>query len=97
MKEISAATLKQRMENEDLTLLDVRQPEEWEEFHIEGSIHIPLPDLELRVDELEQLKEKELIVLCLSGARSGQACMFLELSGFENPVNLKGGLMAFQA
>ncbi len=93
---ISADVLKRRIENgEDLVLLDVRRDEEWNEGHLEGAIHIPLHELEDRLSELEPYRDRELIVYCRSGNRSGQACMFLELNGFANPVNLKGGLLAW--
>jgi rhodanese-related sulfurtransferase len=82
------------MENkEELVLLDVRRPDEWEAGHLEGAIHIPLQELEKRMAELDQYRNGEIIVYCRSGSRSSQACMFLEMSGFANPVNLRGGLL----
>ncbi|GMV53237.1 MAG: rhodanese-like domain-containing protein [Chlorobi bacterium] len=93
---ISTDVLKRRIENsEELIILDVRTNEEWDEFHLPGAIHIPLHELESRLSEIECHKDCEIIVYCRSGGRSGQACMFLELSGFCKPVNLKGGISAW--
>lgn len=92
--EISSTALKQRIAaGEDLVLLDVRQPEEHAEQHIPNSILIPLGELPARLDEIEQYRDRELIVYCRSGNRSGQACMFLSMQGFTNPVNLEGGML----
>lgn len=96
MKEITPTDLKARIAaGEDLILLDVRQPEEHAEVHIPNSILIPLGELEERIDELDEYRDKELIVYCRSGNRSGQACMFLDMMGFENTVNLRGGMLSW--
>lgn len=96
MKEITPTDLKARIAaGENLILLDVRQPEEHAEVHIPNSILIPLGELEERIDELEEYRDKELIIYCRSGNRSGQACMFLNMMGFENTVNLRGGMLSW--
>lgn len=96
INEIQPDALKARLAaNENLVLLDVRQPEEHAEKNIPNSILIPLGELPARMAELEQLKDKEIVVYCRSGNRSGQACMFLEMQGFTNPVNLHGGMLAW--
>ncbi|RPI69551.1 MAG: rhodanese-like domain-containing protein [Ignavibacteriae bacterium] len=96
MKEINANDLKARLNaGEKVILLDVRQPEEHEAQHIPNSMLIPLGELEERIDELEEYRDKEIIVYCRSGARSGQACMFLEMLGFEHPINLRGGMLSW--
>jgi rhodanese-related sulfurtransferase len=50
----------------------------------------------MQVDEIEDLKDKEIILYCRSGNRSGQAAMFLESMGFTNTKNLLGGMLAWQ-
>ena len=50
----------------------------------------------MQIDELEDLKDEEVIIHCRSGNRSGQACMFLETLGFKNTKNLAGGMLAWQ-
>ena len=95
-KQISVTELKSRLAaGEHPTILDVRQPEEREEFALDNTMFIPLGDLPERVGELERFRNSELIIYCRSGNRSGQACMFLELSGFAHVVNLTGGLLAW--
>lgn len=94
MEIITAEELKQRLDSgEQLHIVDVREPHEREEFNI-GGIHVPLGDIRaMQVDELENLKDEELIIYCKSGNRSGQACMLLESMGFSNTKNLVGGMM----
>jgi len=93
---ISVEALRARIDaGEQLHILDVRQPEERAEFALEPSLFIPLHELPERVGELEHLRNSELLVYCQSGNRSGQACMFLELSGFSNILNLSGGMLTW--
>ncbi|WP_213508503.1 rhodanese-like domain-containing protein [Paenibacillus faecis] len=93
-KEITADELAQRLERgEDLNIVDVREPVEWEEAHIPGSKHIPLGQLPERFEELD--REKEWFVVCRSGGRSGLACELLTEKGFD-AVNMTGGLLAWR-
>lgn len=95
---ITAAELRTRLDGGDsFVILDVREPEEVHEFAIKPSIHIPLLELAERIVELEPHKNAGLVVYCKSGNRSTQACMFLELSGFTNVTNLRGGILAWLA
>ena len=95
-KEISAQDLKQRLaEKPDTVILDVRQPEEYAERNIEGSILIPLGELPARLGELERFKDQEIIVHCKMGGRSAQACQYLNQQGF-NATNLAGGILAWK-
>lgn len=94
MQELSAKQLKEKIEaGEDVLILDVRRSDERDVRHIANSLHIPLHELEDRIDELEPYKDKEIVVYCRSGNRSAHACMFLKMRGFKNPINLKGGLI----
>ena len=77
---------------EKLSLLDVREPEEWAAGHVAGSKHIPLGQLFERLDELDP--SQETIVICRSGNRSGLACELLSEKGFH-VVNMTGGLNAW--
>ncbi len=96
MIEITTAELKDRLTAGDAPfLLDVRQPEEYAAQHISGSMLIPLGELPGRIDEIEQYRNQEIIVICRSGNRSGQACMFLEMSGFSKATNMRGGMLAW--
>jgi rhodanese-related sulfurtransferase len=97
MQEISVEQLKQRVAaGEKLNVIDVREPDEYKEYNI-GAKLIPLGNiLSMQVDELEDLKNEELIIHCRSGKRSMQACMVLEQMGFTNTVNVTGGVLAWQ-
>ena len=96
MEDITVAELKQRMDNgEELNLFDVREEWEFEEYNI-GAQLIPLPQLPQRINELQALKNEEIILHCRSGARSGQAKEFLKQRGFTNVRNLIGGMVEWQ-
>ena len=97
MTNISVAKLRERMAgNEPLNLLDVREPDERLEFNI-GGVFIPLGQvMTMQTDEIENLKNEEIICYCRSGKRSMQAAMMLETFGFTNVVNLDGGMNAWQ-
>jgi rhodanese-related sulfurtransferase len=97
MPDITSAELKQRQQaGETPTILDVREPWEFEESRIDGSQNVPLGTLPQQLDDLEDYKDQEVIVHCKSGARSSAAKAFLIQQGFTNVRNLEGGIMAFQ-
>ena len=81
---------------ETLHLIDVREPFEYEEFNLGGTL-IPLGEVPSRIQELEHLKEEEIIVHCRSGKRSQTAQQFLLQMGFKNVRNLLGGVLDWQA
>ena len=97
MENITVEELKRRLDaGEKLHIVDVREPHEKADFDI-GGVLIPLGQvLSMQIDEIEDLKDKEVIVYCRSGNRSGQACMFLDAMGFKNTRNLVGGMLAWQ-
>jgi rhodanese-related sulfurtransferase len=97
MDNITVEELKKRLDaGEELHIVDVREPHEHADFNIGGTL-IPLGQvLSMQIDELEDLKEKEVICYCRSGNRSGQACMFLDAMGFKNTKNLVGGMLAWE-
>lgn len=64
------------------TIVDVRTTSEFNSEHVEGSINIPLNQIEARLDELKALKQP-LLLCCLSGGRSGQAQNYLSQQGLE--------------
>lgn len=97
MQNITAEEVKRRMDaGEQLNLVDVREPHENAEFNI-GGILLPLGKVQsMQLDDIEDLKDKEVICYCRSGNRSGQACMFLEMVGFKDVKNLTGGMLGWQ-
>jgi len=97
MENITVEEVKRRMDaGEELHLVDVREPYENADFNI-GGILLPLGEIRsMQIDDIENLKDKEVILYCRSGNRSAQAAMFLETMGFENTKNLVGGVLAWQ-
>ncbi|MCY7352970.1 MAG: rhodanese-like domain-containing protein [Cytophagaceae bacterium] len=93
--DISVEELKERLDKgENLPLLDVRNPDEYEVQNI-GAKLIPLGDLADRLDEIEDWKDEEVIVHCRSGKRSATAQQIMEQAGFTNVRNLTGGMLAW--
>lgn len=94
---ITVEELKSRMDaGEKLNIIDVREPEEYAEFNI-GAKLIPLGKIQsMQIDELEDMKNEEVIIHCRSGKRSMTACLFLETMGFTNTKNLAGGMLEWQ-
>ncbi|KAA6441645.1 rhodanese-like domain-containing protein [Dyadobacter flavalbus] len=94
--DITVEELKERLEKgESLNFYDVREEHEYEEDNL-GAVLIPLGDLPDHLDELEPLKDEEIIIHCRSGARSGKAARFLESQGFSNVRNVTGGILAYR-
>ena len=78
---------------EDVLLVDIRTPAEVAQAAIPGALHIPMHLLPVRASELP--KDKDVILYCRSGARSYHACRFLTENGYDNMVNLRGGIIAW--
>ncbi|MCC7029913.1 MAG: rhodanese-like domain-containing protein [Chitinophagaceae bacterium] len=96
MQHITVQELKRRKDaNETLYVLDVREPSEYAEVNM-GAVLIPLGQVvNGQINEIEDWKNKEVIVHCRSGKRSLTACMVLEQLGFSNTKNLEGGILAW--
>jgi phage shock protein E len=88
----TVATVK---DSEDVYLLDVREQWEYDEAHIPGVTLLPLGEVSNRLDEIP--RDKEVIVTCRSGNRSGQVTDFLRQNGFDNVHNMTGGILDWQA
>ena len=92
--EIDAKGLKAKIDRGDkFTLLDVREPHEYEIAKIPGSVLIPLGDVVKRAGELD--KDADIVVHCKMGGRSAKAIEALKPLGFKNLTNLKGGITAW--
>jgi len=79
---------------EKLTILDVRQPNEYKKGHIPGAVLIPLPELNERIKEIDP--RKPTMVYCAVGGRSRVAAQMLSGNGFEQIYNLSGGIKAWE-
>ena len=94
--DITAEELKERLnKGETPVIIDVREDWDYQEANIAGAKNIPLGALPQRMEELEDLKDQEVIVQCRSGARSATAKAFLQQQGFSNVRNLLGGIQAY--
>ncbi len=93
--DITVEELKQRMEaGQALHLIDVREEYEYDADNINGKL-IPLGDLPDRLDEIEDLKDQEILIHCRSGKRSETAQRYLQSQGFVNVRNVIGGILAY--
>jgi rhodanese-related sulfurtransferase len=79
----------------DAYLLDVRELDEWEAGHAPGAAHLPMMDIPSRMSEVPQ--DREVVVVCRVGGRSGQVVAYLRHQGWENVANLDGGMMGWAA
>ena len=79
---------------DDVLLIDVREQWEYDQAHIPGITLIPMSEIESRLHEIPT--DKEVIVTCRSGNRSGQVTNYLRQSGFNNVHNMEGGIVAWQ-
>lgn len=91
MNDIDPAAAHDLHESGDVILLDVREPDEWQTGHAPGALHIPLGDL-----DPDRVAGSEIVVVCRSGNRSGQAVQRLAASGVA-ARNMAGGMKAWAA
>jgi rhodanese-related sulfurtransferase len=73
-------------------LVDVREQDEWDAGHIDGSVHIPMSQMPDRLDELD--KKTMTIVVCRSGNRSGKVAAWLINRGYD-ALNMTGGMLSW--
>ena len=95
MEEITATELKQRLDRgDDLQIIDVREPKEYEVARLEGTKLIPLGEVVNRMNEIDQTRET--VVHCKGGVRSARAIEALQGAGFAGRlINIKGGITAW--
>lgn len=93
--DINVQELKEKLNNkEEFLFLDVREAHEYEEFNL-GAKLVPLGNVSAELDNFADHKDKEVIVHCRSGARSGMAQQLMQQAGFANVRNLTGGVLAW--
>lgn len=92
---IDVKTLKNKLENEEITLLDVREVSEYEGGHIEGAVNAPLSSLD--ANQLSYPKDEPIYVICRSGNRSAQAASQLQDAGYTEIYDVSGGMMAWES
>ena len=96
--DISVQELKERIDQDNAPIMiDVREPHEWEMQHLEGVQKISLGTLPYKIQDIEEMRDKEVVMICRSGGRSGRATQFLAQQGFTKVRNLTGGMLAWKA
>ena len=94
---IDAATLEERLRSDDVRLLDVRTPAEYDAAHIPGSHNVPLARVREHPDELRRHLDEDVVLVCRSGVRAGQAAQALAGAGLPGLRVLEGGMSAWEA
>ena len=95
IKSIDADVALDYIRDTDCVLLDVRSPGEFEGGHLEGAINLPVLELHLKVHELPL--DKEIVIYCAHGVRSGKAAHYLLGNGFHKVAHISGGIEAMNA
>ncbi len=91
MNEISAQELKELIQKEEIQVIDVREPYETPKVEALNAINIPLQTIPQNMDKIA--KDKKVVIHCQHGVRSMHAIDFLEQNGFDNLINLTGGIV----
>ncbi|TDF96559.1 rhodanese-like domain-containing protein [Paenibacillus piri] len=96
MTTITPEQLKARLNSgEQLHIIDVREPDEIAQGMIPGAISIPLMQIPDRMREIPQ--DKETVLVCRSGNRSGKAYEYLTAQGYTNLKNMSGGMLEWES
>lgn len=91
--EVNVEQVAEALESDTHTLLDVREPHEWNEAHIDGAVLIPMGELIARASELPT--NRPIYTICHSGVRSLYAIDMLNQSGYPGAKSLAGGMVAW--
>lgn len=92
IEQITADQLQARMAEQDITLVDCREVHEFRAGHVPGAINIPLALIPVRLHELPS--DADLTIICQTGNRSMQACLWLAQQG-RTGINVHGGTVAW--
>ncbi|HEU5066119.1 MAG TPA: molybdopterin-synthase adenylyltransferase MoeB [Gaiellaceae bacterium] len=94
LREIDAARAQELLAGEDgAVLVDIREPSEWETGWIEGALKVPMSRLS---DQLEEHRDRPLVIYCAHGNRSLRVADALAEAGYDGPVSLAGGIVAWE-
>jgi rhodanese-related sulfurtransferase len=92
IEEIPQETLKQWMaEGKELVILDIREPVDYDNGHIQGAINLPRGLLELDIDEVVPNQDKVVVTYCGGGSRSALSAQTLQVMGYNHVYSLIGG------
>jgi sulfur-carrier protein adenylyltransferase/sulfurtransferase len=95
---VGPAQLERMLGQQSMVLVDVREPAEFATGHLPQAVNVPLGQIERELQRGNPTlpRDRTLVFLCRSGARSLKACAFARRSGYENILQLEGGLLAFK-
>jgi phage shock protein E len=93
--EVDVHTVASIKDQDDVYVIDVREQWEYDDGHIPGVTLIPMNEVPNRLDEIPT--DKDVVVTCRSGNRSGQITDYLRQIGFDNVHNMSGGIVAWEA
>ncbi|MFB4158383.1 rhodanese-like domain-containing protein [Geomicrobium sp. JSM 1781026] len=85
--------MKKAVKDEETVIVDIREPDEYEEGHIPGVPLLPMSEVPERIEEMD--KEKTHVFICRSGRRSQNVAKFARENGFERVVNFSGGMLTW--
>jgi rhodanese-related sulfurtransferase len=83
--------LNQDAENKPI-IIDVREPHEWDYYHLEDSVLIPMNSIPSRIHEMQE--EQDIYIICAHGVRSQMVCEYLRKNGYDRVINVDGGMAA---
>ena len=95
-KSLSPMLAVAKMNSNDVSIIDVREPHEFIKGHIENAVNIPLGKLANQLSQFAHQKDNPVIVVCQTGARSVPACKTLTKAGFTDVYNIIGGIQAWE-
>jgi len=94
--EINVAAVKAKRDaGEDFVFLDCREQAEFDAVRIEGSVLLPMSEMQDRISELEPHRDREIVIHCHHGGRSLRVAMWLRQQGFETALSMAGGIDAW--
>ncbi|WP_292956175.1 MULTISPECIES: rhodanese-like domain-containing protein [unclassified Neptuniibacter] len=91
-KAVTPAQATNLINKENAVIIDIRPKKEWDTGHITGAKHIPLADLDRKMDELIKYQQRPIIVVCNLGQAASSATRKLKAAGYEKAVRLAGGM-----
>ena len=94
--EISVHQLNQQLKNSEVTLVDIRGREEWDQGNVEGSIHIPRGFLELQIETRASNRDQSIAIICAGGVRSLLGARDLHTMGYTNVTSVAGGFSGWK-
>lgn len=94
VRQIRTPQLKELLQNDDIQFIDVRDPQQYEQFHVFGFRNIPLKHIRNEAKNLDQ--SQPVVLICQTGMKGNEACKRLKRRGFKKLANVQGGLSTWE-